>query len=96
VPVVGNLSVHSGLANGRTALAITGSKVVGTTSVRFVPVAGSAASARVVTLAVSEAQSSLVRVRTPLHSPGVVDVELCTATGCSRPDPRVDRFSFQS
>jgi len=52
-------------------------------------------SVRVVSVPVSEAHGSRVSIRMPSHPSGVVDVELCTATGCSRADPRVDSFSYQ-
>ena len=94
VPVVRHLSTHAGLVNGGTTLAISGVRVTGTTLVRFVPIRGTSRPTPVVTVSVQEAHGSVVQLRTPRHSPGVVDVELCTATGCSRADPLWDKFSF--
>jgi hypothetical protein len=96
IPVVQHLSSHVGLQSGGTSLEIVGSKVAGTTLVRFVSAARASGSARVVSVVVPEVHGSLVVVRTPRHVPGAVDVELCTATGCSLPDARWDRFSFQA
>jgi hypothetical protein len=95
IPVVQRLSSRSSLSRGGAILSITGTKTDGTTSVRFVPVAGSSGSTRIVTVSVPEVTGSVLRVRTPSRPPGTVDVELCTATGCSRANPTVDEFSFQ-
>ena len=96
IPVVQHLSSHAGLKSGGMRLEIVGSKVAGTTAVRFVPATGTSQSNGAVTVAIHEVHGSLVVLRTPRHVPGVVDVELCTATGCSLPDPRWDQFRFQA
>jgi hypothetical protein len=93
-PVVKRLSVHSGPSNGGTLLHILAANVLGVSSVRFVPVTGSTAFLRVVALPSEVTSGSIVTVKSPADSAGTVDVELCTAAGCSRADPLWDNFAF--
>lgn len=94
VPVLKRLSTHSGPTRGGTVLRIVAAGLAGATAVEFAPVPGSAARLRIVPLPRNAVHGQAVVTRTPSDSAGTVDVEVCTATGCSRPDPLWDDFSF--
>jgi hypothetical protein len=95
VPRIVALSAHSGPSSGGSVLHVTALKALGTTKVDFVTAATLGRAARIVSARVLRVDKSVVTVRTPPVSVGTVDVELCTAVGCSKAVPSRDRYLFE-
>jgi len=95
VPRVVELSSHQGPASGGAILRVTALKALGTTKVDFVTDPATGRAERVVSANVVRVAKDVVTVRTPHGLLGTVDVELCTAVGCSRAVPSRDRYDFE-
>ncbi len=95
-PTVTHLSELGGPSTGGTALRITGQGMSAVDVVEFqsqVQPTGFGAS---VSVQLSAVRGTSLTVRTPADLPGPVDVLACSATACSRPDPRADTFVYYS
>jgi hypothetical protein len=76
-------------------LRVTATKALGTTSVDFVTVVKRHHVAQIISSTKVREHNNVVTVRTPRTSARTVNVELCTAAGCSRAVPSADTYVFQ-
>jgi hypothetical protein len=95
VPRVLALSSHEGSTNGGALLRVTATKALGTISVDFVTVAGRDRAAQIIRSTKVSEHDNVVTVHTPRTSARTVNVELCTAAGCSRATPSRDTYVFR-
>jgi hypothetical protein len=95
VPRVLALSSHEGPTAGGALLRVTATKALGTISVDFVTVAGRDRAAQIISATRVSEHDNVVTVRTPRTSARTVNVELCTAAGCSRAVPSRDTYVFR-
>jgi Pro-kumamolisin, activation domain/IPT/TIG domain len=95
VPRVMSLSSHEGSTRGGAVLRITATKALGTISVEFVTMAKRHSAARIISATKVAEHDNVVTVRTPKTSARTVNVELCTAAGCSRAVPPKDTYVFR-
>jgi hypothetical protein len=95
VPRVLALSSHEGSTNGGALLRVSATKALGTLSVDFVTVAGRDRAAQIIRSTRVSERDNVVTVHTPRTSARTVNVELCTAAGCSRATPSKDTYVFR-
>jgi hypothetical protein len=94
VPKVLALSSHAGLTRGGALLRVTATKALGTISVDFVTVVKHHRAAQIISSTKVAEHDNVVTVRTPRTTARTVNVELCTAAGCSRAVPSKDTYVF--
>jgi hypothetical protein len=95
VPKVVALSSHGGSTRGGALLKVTAAKALGTISVDFVTVVKPHHAAQIITSTKVHEYENVVTVRTPRTTARTVNVEVCTAAGCSRPAPATDSYVFK-
>jgi len=95
VPNVISLSSHEGPTSGGALLRVTAAKALGTISVDFVTLPGPHHGAQIIRATKVRELGDVVTLRTPRTSARAVNVELCTAAGCSRPVPSKDTYVFR-
>jgi hypothetical protein len=95
VPKVLAMSSHEGPTSGGALLRVTATKALGTISVDFVTIGGRDRAAQMISATKVSEHDNVVTVRTPRTSARTVNVELCTAAGCSRAVPSRDTYVFR-
>jgi hypothetical protein len=96
IPKVVALSSHSGSTKGGALLKVTATRALGTISVAFVTVVRPHHAAQIITSTKVREHDNVVTVRTPRTTARTVNVELCTAAGCSRAAPMADAYVFKN
>jgi Pro-kumamolisin, activation domain/IPT/TIG domain len=94
VPKVIALSSHEGPTSGGAILRVSATKALGTISVDFVTATGRDRAVQIIRATRVREHDNVVTVRTPRTSARTVNVELCTAAGCSRAAPSRDTYVF--
>ena len=94
VPSVRSLSVLGGPATGGTRLVVRGAGLSDVTSVEFVSEVSPGTYGGSSTSVLAAVTATSLALVVPAGLPGPVDVEPCTPTACSRPDPAVDTFVY--
>jgi hypothetical protein len=95
VPKVLALSSHEGSTSGGALLRVTATKALGTIRVEFVTVSGRGRATQLLSATKLSEHNNVVTLRTPRTSARTVNVELCTAAGCSRAVPSKDTYVFR-
>lgn len=101
-PVVTGLSVSGGLTTGGETLTITGQGFTGAGGVGDGVFNGPAVQfmsdvfgpATVYLPNVTSVSSTTISLTTPANLPGPYDVEVCTASSCSSPNPPADTYTY--
>jgi hypothetical protein len=94
IPKVLALSSHKGSTRGGALLQVTAKRALGTISVDFVTVVQHRRAEQVISATKVREHDNVVTVRTPRTTARTVNVELCTAAGCSRAAPSTDTYVF--
>jgi hypothetical protein len=93
VPALASISNHVGAQAAPGSLTIKGTGLIDVTSVEFVGQGGLNFLTSTSTQISSQTDTSLV-VQVPQFFAAPTDVLVCSVTGCSPPNPRVDTFTF--